>query len=229
MSITTAARLARRDLRGGLRGFRIFLACVILGVAAIAAVGTVRESIATGLEREGATLLGGDAEIEFSYRFADTTERDWMETTANRVSELVDFRSMAVAPDGERGLTQIKAVDGAYPLLGQVTLDPEMPLEQAFARQDGLPGLVMHPLMSGQLGVQPGDTVRLGDADFVLSAEIMSEPDNSASGFGLGPRTIVQTADLEGAGLLGPGTLYSTHYRMDLPTGADLAALKSEA
>ena len=229
MSITTAARLARRDLRGGLRGFRIFLACVILGVAAIAAVGTVRESIATGLEREGATLLGGDAEIEFSYRFADATERDWMETTANRVSELVDFRSMAVAPDGERGLTQVKAVDGAYPLLGQVTLDPAMPLAQAFAGRDDLPGAVMHPLLSGKLGLQPGDSFRLGDAEFVLSAEITSEPDNATSGFGLGPRTIVRLADLEGAGLLGPGTLFSTRYRMDFSDGADLAALQAQA
>ncbi|NHQ74312.1 FtsX-like permease family protein [Roseovarius gahaiensis] len=229
MSIPTAARLARRDLRGGLRGFRIFLACVILGVAAIAAVGTVRESIATGLERKGATLLGGDAEIEFTYRFANEAERDWMDGAANRVSEIVDFRSMAVAPDGERGLTQVKAVDRAYPLLGQVTLAPAMPLAQAFAGRDGLPGAVMHPLLSGKLDLQPGDTFRLGNAEFVLSAEIMFEPDNATSGFGLGPRTIVRSADLEGAGLLGPGTLYSTRYRLDFPAGADLAALQTQA
>ncbi|MBU3258927.1 FtsX-like permease family protein [Roseovarius sp. PS-C2] len=229
MSLSTAARLARRELRGGLRGFRIFLACVILGVAAIAAVGTVRESIANGLAREGATLLGGDAEIEFTYRFATQAERDWMETTATTVSEIVDFRSMAVAPDGERGLTQIKAVDGAYPLLGEVVLDPAIPLSEALNGKDGLPGAVMHPLLSGKLGLVPGDRFRLGTAEFVLSAEIVTEPDNATSGFGLGPRTILRRADLEGAGLLGPGTLYSTHYRMALPPGTDLAALQHEA
>ena len=58
MSLAVAARLARRELRGGLRGFRIFLACLALGVAAIAAVGTVRASIEAGLAREGAALLG---------------------------------------------------------------------------------------------------------------------------------------------------------------------------
>ena len=229
MSLSTAARLARRELRGGLRGFRIFLACVILGVAAIAAVGTVRESIANGLAREGATLLGGDAEIEFTYRFATQAERDWMETTATTVSEIVDFRSMAVAPDGERGLTQIKAVDGAYPLLGEVVLDPAIPLSEALNGKDGLPGAVMHPLLSGKLGLVPGDRFRLGTAEFVLSAEIVTEPDNATSGFGLGPRTILRRADLEGAGLLGPGTLYSTHYRMALPPGTDLAVLQNEA
>ena len=100
MNLRLAARLARRELRGGLRGFRIFLGCVILGVAAIAAVGTVRESIEEGLRQEGAQLLGGDAEIELTYRFADADERAWMEDAARRVSEIADFRSMAVVPGG---------------------------------------------------------------------------------------------------------------------------------
>ena len=101
MSLRTAARLARRELRGGLRGFRIFLACIILGVAAIALVGTIRESISAGLTAEGATLLGGDAEMEFTYRFANEAERAWMEETALEVSEIADFRSMATVPEGE--------------------------------------------------------------------------------------------------------------------------------
>ncbi|MEO0863328.1 MAG: drug:proton antiporter, partial [Pseudomonadota bacterium] len=127
MSLRTAARLARRELRGGLRGFRIFLACLALGVAAIAAVGSVRAAIEAGLEREGAALLGGDAELDFTYRFADAAERTWMEDVADSVSEIADFRSMAVVQRGdvtERGLTQIKAVDSAYPLIGVVELAP---------------------------------------------------------------------------------------------------------
>lgn len=222
-------RFARRELRGGLRGFRIFLGCVILGVAAIAAIGTVRESITEGLAQEGAILLGGDAEIEFTYRFATADERDWMNTKAERVSEIVDFRSMAVSPDGERGLTQIKAVDDAYPLLGQIGLSPDMALDQALAGQDGVPGAVMDPLLSAKLGLEPGDRFKLGTNDYVLSAEITREPDNATAGFSLGPRTIVRTEALDGAGLLGPGTLFSTHYRMDLPAGADLAGLQQEA
>ena len=62
MSLATAARFAARELRGGLRGFRIFLACLALGVAAIAAVGSVRAAIEAGLEREGPALLAGEAE-----------------------------------------------------------------------------------------------------------------------------------------------------------------------
>lgn len=229
MSLATAARFARRELRGGLRGFRIFLGCVILGVAAIAAVGTVRESITTGLSREGATLLGGDASIELTYRFATEAERAWMAQAADAVSEIADFRSMAVTRDGERGLTQIKSVDSAYPLLGRVELSPDMSLPQALDGRDGLSGAVMHPVLTNQLGLAPGDVFKLGTQDFVLSAEIVREPDNAAGGFTLGPRTIVRTDALAGSGLLAPGSLFSTEYRLDLPPGADLDALSAEA
>ena len=228
-TLRLAAKLAARELRGGLRGFRIFLACVILGVAAIAAVGTVRESIATGLSQEGARLLGGDAEIELTYRFANDTERTWMEETATQVSEIADFRSMATVPDGPRGLTQVKAVDDAYPLVGQVTLDPPMPLAEALAGEGGTPGLVMHPLLIDRLGIAPGDTVRLGTRDFRLMASLESEPDNATAGFGLGPRTIVATEALDGSGLLEPGSLYSTKYRLDLPPGAILPLVEADA
>jgi len=232
MSLTLATRFARRELRGGLGGFRIFLACLALGVAAIAAVGSVRAAIEAGLAREGAALLGGDAEMEFTYRFASDAERAWMAGTAARSSEIVDFRSMAVVEqDGQadRALTQVKAVDGAYPLIGSVTLTPDMPLEAALAGQDGVPGAVMERVLIDRLGLAPGDRFKLGLQEFVLTAALAQVPDGAADGFSLGPRTIVATPALDASGLLAPGTLYSTKYRLDLPEGADLPALETAA
>ena len=229
MSLPAAARLARRELRGGLRGFRIFLACIILGVTAIALVGTIRESISAGLTAQGATLLGGDAEMEFTYRFATGPERAWMAANALATSEVVDFRSMATVPDGPRSLSQVKAVDTAYPLAGAVTLDPLMPLAQALAGDGALPGAVMQPLLADRLGLQPGDSFRLGTQDFRLMALLIEEPDNIASGFALGPRTIVATPALENSDLLAPGTLFTTKYRLMMPPGTDLALAQRDA
>jgi len=232
MSLATSARFARRELRGGLKGFRIFLACLALGVAAIAAVGSVRSAIEAGLEREGAALLGGDAELDFTYRFASADELDWMNEVATAVSEIADFRSMAVVdrPEGaERGLTQIKAVDDAYPLIGAVELTPDMPLDAALAGQDGLPGAVMERALIDRLGLSVGDTFRLGTQDFKLSAELSREPDSAAGGFALGPRTIVLRTSLENAELLASGTLFSSKYRLTLPEGTDLQALEADA
>lgn len=231
MSLAIASRIARRELRGGLRGFRIFLACLILGVAAIAAVGSVREAIRAGLDREGATILGGDAELELTYRFVNEAERAWIDENALAMTEIVDFRSMAVFGEGEaaeRGLTQVKAVDAAYPLLGAVVLDPPMPLAQALDGTDGLPGAVLEPILADRLGIEIGESFNLGTQAFVFMARLEREPDSATGGFGLGPRSIVRTEDLAASGLLQPGTLFETEYKMRLPEGANLDALRAE-
>ena len=231
MSLSVASKIARRELRGGLRGFRIFLACLILGVAAIAAIGSVREAINVGLEREGATILGGDAEIELTYRFADDTERAWIANNASAVTEIVDFRSMAVFGAGdapERALTQVKAVDDLYPLYGAVMLEPEMSLATALDGSEGRPGAVMDPILADRLGMAVGDTFKLGATEFVLTARLIDEPDAGAGGFGLGPRSIVRTTALEGSGLIQPGTLFETEYKMRMPEGADLDSLRAD-
>lgn len=232
MSTRIALRFARRELRGGLRGFRVFLACLVLGVAAIAAVGITRASIQAGLAQQGVTLLGGDAQIQFTYRHAAPDERAFMDRVALRVSEVVDFRSMAVAGTGEEtdhGLTQVKAVDDAYPLVGNVSLDPPMRLDQALAVQDGRPGAVMDPVLVDRLGLGIGDSFRLGLQEFRLAAVLLREPDSATGGFGLGPRTLVASPALAGSGLIGPGTLFDTQYRMLLPPGSDLDALHQQA
>lgn len=228
MSLAVAATIARRELRGGLAGFRIFLLCLALGVGAIAAVGMVRAAIERGLAEQGAVLLGGDAAMTFTYRMPSQEERAWAAARAVESSVIVDFRSMATAGE-ERGLTQVKAVDDAYPLTGAVALDPPMPLAAALAGSGGLPGGVMDPVLVDRMGLAPGDVFRLGRQDFRLMAALVAEPDGATAGFGLGPRTIVRTADLAASELLGPGTLYESRLRMLLPADADLAGLRAEA
>jgi putative ABC transport system permease protein len=227
-----AWRIAGRELRGGVRGFRVFLACLALGVAAIAAVGMVRAAIEAGLRDQGAVILGGDAQMEFTYRYATPEERGWMEANFAAVSEVVDFRSMAVAgPEGaeERALTQVKAVDGGWPLLGSADFDPPMPVAQALGAQDGRAGAAMDRVLADRLGLAPGDTFRLGLNTFRLSAILAREPDSAQGGFGLGPRTLVRAADLQGSGLVGQGSLYETEYRLLLRPGDDLDRLRAEA
>ena len=228
MSLAISSRFAARELRGGLRGFRVFLACLALGVAAIAAVGTVRAGIEAGLKRDGAALLGGDAEVEFTYRFAREDELAWLLSISDDVSETVDFRSMVVVDregQTERGLTQIRAVDDLYPLIGAVELDPPISLPDALADN----GSVMERVLADRLALAPGDSFRLGEQDFTLRAILDRYPDNAAGGFGLGPRTIVLTDDLASSGLLSEGTLFSTQYRLDLPDGVDLQAVEQSA
>jgi len=226
LSLPLSLRLALRELRGGLAGFRVFLLCLALGVAAIAAVGLVRSGIERGLDDQGAALLGGDAEMQFTYRRALPDELAWMQANAAKTSEMIDFRSLAVAGD-ERALTQVKAVDDLYPLAGSIGVSVGT-LADALSVQNGTPGAVVEQVLADRLGLRLGSTFRLGTQDFHLGAVLTREPDTATAGFALGPRTIVRIADLSASGLLAQGTLFESHYRLLAP-GADLEALKSKA
>ncbi|MBC6408732.1 MAG: FtsX-like permease family protein [Rhodobacteraceae bacterium] len=228
MSAALAVRFAWRELRAGFSGFWIFLACLVLGVSALAVIGSLRAAIQAGLQQQGAALLGGDAEIALTYRFATPAERLWLDTTALRVSEVVDFRSLAVSADA-RTLTQVKAVDAQYPLVGEVVLEPAMTLNHALAGADGLPGAVMEAVLVAQLGLDIGDRFRLGAQEFVLTALLVREPDSASAGFALAPRTLLRSESLAQSGLLAPGTLFETRYRLDLPPAASLAQSQAQA
>ena len=214
-----AWRLALRDLRGGLRGIRVVLACLALGVAAIAAVGSLRAAVNQGLASDGRALLGGDLSIDGGAEALPGTLRPWLEARGGRVSQIVTMRSLLVAPSGERQLIELKAVDPAYPLVGAVALDPAMPLNAALQG-----GVVADPLVFGRLGLHAGDTVRIGDGRFVLRAALTAEPDHASGLQILGPRVIVAADALPATGLVQTGSLLDYDLRVALPPGTDAKA-----
>ncbi len=170
--------------------------------------------------------------MEITYRFANDAELAWMDARAQAVSETVEFRSMVAAPDPETGeldraLTQVKGVDGAYPLYGAVELSGGVTLDAALAERDGIWGLVMAPALVDRLDLSVGDRVRIGNAEYELRARLEREPDEAGGGFGLGPRTLMRVEALEGSGLLAPGTLYETEYRLRLAQDAPLDELRA--
>ena len=131
-----AFRYALRELRGGLRGFYVFIACIALGVMAIAGVGSVSASFSDGLAREGRTLLGGDVAFSLIQREAKPEEIAFLRSRGE-VSVAATLRGMARAADGRAALVELKAVDAAYPMLGELSLDPKMPVADLLAERDG--------------------------------------------------------------------------------------------
>ncbi len=219
-----ALRIVRRELRGGLAGFRVFLACLALGVAAIAAVGSTAAAILAGLAADAREILGGDAAVSRLHRDLAPDERRWLEDRG-RLSRSVEMRSIARARGRDRrSLIDFKAVDGAYPLYGAVTLAPARPLAAALAWAEGAWGAAVERALLDKLGVRRGDLVRVGTADYRIRAVIEREPDRAGGGgFSLGPRFLVSTASLPASGLIRPGSLARYVYRIRLPAGADLA------
>src|SRR5580700_2490849 len=129
-------RYALRELRGGLRGFYVFIACIALGVMAIAGVGSVAASLSDGLAREGRTLLGGDVSFVLFQREAKPAEVAFLRSRG-QLSVAATLRGMARSSDGRFALVEMKAVDDNYPMLGQLALTPDVPLGDLLAERDG--------------------------------------------------------------------------------------------
>ncbi len=237
-----AARYARRELRGGLKGLRIVIACLALGVAAITAVGTLRSATEAGLAQDAAKLLGGDVEIQASYRSLPPAALAWITQNGGRISEVIQMRAMAVvqerragggADSGERGLVELKAVDAAYPLYGALVLDPPGAVlsgtgQPGTGQPGGIPagnqGVVLERSIAERLGVAVGDIIRIGEARFTLDGIITAEPDKVASPTILGPRAMIPLSAVAATGLIQPGSLVTYQYRIALPPGADVRA-----
>jgi putative ABC transport system permease protein len=215
----TTLRLALREMRGGTRGLRVVLLCLAIGVAAIAAVGSFREGIARGLARDGRALLGGDISVLTGGEEPPAVLRTWLEARGAHLAEVVEMRSLLVAPSGDRALVELKAVDGAYPLVGSTGLDPASPLHAALSGE--LPGLVADPLVLQRLGLHVGDRARLGNAAFRVAGTITAEPDRVSGPLLLAPRVMVSIDALPATGLIQPGSLITYLLRAALPPGAD--------
>ncbi len=202
-------RLAWRDLRGGIAGLRLLAICLFLGVASLAAVGSLSAAIVTELAARGQSILGGDLELRVSQRTAFPGEAEAMRAMG-AVSETIRMRAMAARLDGRDSvLAELKGVDAAYPLYGDLRLAPGALAARPHGRE-----VAIAPAFAERLNLKVGDSVRFGDASLRIVGLIAEEPDRVGEGFTLGPVALVDSEGLAATGLVQPGSLYSARYRI---------------
>lgn len=218
-TMSHAFRFALREMRGGLRGFYVFIACIALGVFAIAGVGSLAASLSDSLEREGRTLLGGDVAFSLIQREATPQERAAL-ARHGQLSVVATTRGMVRAENGQLALVELKSVDEAYPTLGRPTLAPPIAMADLLAERDGAYGAAADSVLLARLGLKVGDRVTVGTAPIQIRSVISAEPDKLAGGVGLGPRFLISEAALRSTGLLQPGSLIRWIYRLKLPDAA---------
>ena len=220
-----AFRLAAREMRGGLSGFYIFLACIALGTAAIAGVNSVSRSITGAIAQEGQSILGADIRFELQNRAATAEELAFL-NDQGVMTQTTGLRSMTRLPDGsDQTLVEAKAVDSQYPLYGELKVTPSLGFDVLYGETDGVFGVAVAPLLLDRLNVELGDRVLLGNAEFELRAIIDSEPDALSDGFGFAPRLLMSQDGLDAAGLIQTGSLVEYAYKLRLPPGTGEGAI----
>lgn len=224
--LALALRFALREMRSGLSGFFIFLACITLGVAAIGGVNSVAQAIGAGVATQGQELLGADIRFELNQREADDAERGWLESLGT-VATSANMRSMARLPDAsDQALVEVKAVDDAYPLYGELTTEPPLPLDRLLEARGGVYGVAAPSLLFERFGIGIGDSLLLGGQEFELRAELVTEPDAVSDGFGFAPRFLTSLDGLRASGLIQPGSLVEHTYKIRIDGGASDGELR---
>jgi putative ABC transport system permease protein len=217
--------IAARELRSGLSGFGIFIACVALGVMVITGVGAVSDALRAGFESQGEAILGGDMTLVRTHTRAVGEEREIIDALG-RVSETATMRTMARRPDdSDRALAELKAVDASYPLVGKVEVVGGVPLQDALAE-----GAVVDPSLLERLKLKVGDSIGIGGAQVKIAGALKAEPDGITDRITYGPRVLISEQTLDQTGLIKPGTLVRWRYALKLgedPASADeLVALR---
>ena len=207
-------RLALREMRGGLRGFYVFIACVALGVMVITGVGALTDALRSGFESQGKRILGGDVTAARMHKRADAPERAWLQSRGRRLSETATLRTMARRTDGEdQTLVELKGIDATYPLAGEVKLAGGANLD-ASVRQGG--GAAADPIILERLNLKVGDKLMLGSLEVPVTAVIEQEPDTLSDRLTFGSRIFVSLETLDRTGLVQPGSLIRWRYALDL-------------
>lgn len=227
MNTGLALKIAGRELRAGIRGFMVFLACLTLGVAAIAAAGSASEMFRQGVSGELSRILGGDLSV--SLQRAPVPPALIAELEAlGQTSQIADINVMARIGETRR-LIRLRAVDSAYPLIGAAETVPAVPLATLLETRDGIAGAAADADIFRAFEARIGDRIELAGQQYELRAELTSEPDRLDLGFDFAPRLLVGLDSLAGADLLSEGSIYRSGLRVRLDDGtADLAALKAE-
>jgi len=208
-----AVTVALRELRSGAGGLVVFVLCIALGVAAVAAIGSLAASFDEALARQGRLLIGGDLSFELIHRQTNDQERKAL-NALGEVSESAGFRAMARSPAGKTALVEVKAVDEAYPHYGDVSIiepDDTGPVWRS-------PGVVLaEQTLLDRLGLAVGSTLAIGDATVTIGGVLGKQPDRLADRLSYGPKLLMSRETLAETGLVQPGSLIRWTYRVKLP------------
>lgn len=215
--------LAWRDLRASGRSLWVFCACLVLGVALVAAGAGLHRQVASVLQSDVRALFGGDLEVRANQPLDEATQA-WM-AERGAVSRLVQLRTMLRGPDGRSQLIELQSVDARYPLYGRLALAPSAPLDDLLALRDGRWGIVLDPVLLRRLGLVPGSEVEVGDLVLQVRAALQQQPDRSLrADWGAAP-VLLSEAALRATGLVQP--LSRVQYRYRVRTAEPTAAWRT--
>lgn len=192
---------------------RLLFASIVLAVFTVTTILSVSESLQQNLYTASSDFLAADRQIR-SPRPLDEEILKQADVLGLQRAASVEFSTMLSAVrEASKSptfqLVSVKAVDGRYPLKGQLELGSE---RLSDAKQPNLDGLWMESRLYARLGVSEGDSLRLGAHQFALETSLLKEPDASFQLAGFAPRVMIRLDQLEQTEVVRPGSRVTYRY-----------------
>jgi putative ABC transport system permease protein len=214
-----ALALAWRESRGSRRRLALYLGSVSLGVAALVAINSFGANVKTSVQAQARTLLGADLELRARAPFPDSVEAvlDSVRRSGVPLARVTSFASMVLAPrTGRTRLIEVRAVSGEFPFYGTVETDPPGLWTTFRAAR----AVIVDPAVLVYLDARVGDTLTIGDAQFVAAGVVTSAPGDAALWTAIGPRVFLPAQFLGETNLLRFGSLAQYRAYLKLPDDA---------
>jgi len=212
-------QMAWRDSRASRRRLLLCSFSVVVGIAALVAVGSLTANIRRAIEAESKSLLGADVFVTAPAPL-DARVRRYLGGLGGDVAEERMFSSMMTFPSsgGAVRLVQVRAMQGAFPFYGEFVTEPA---DAAVRLRRGDPVVVLEETLLPQFNVHVGDTVKLGRGRFVIAGVVKKIPGDSVRVGLLAPRAFIPIETLPATGLDGAGALARYRAMVRLPPGRD--------
>lgn len=198
-----ALRMLARDWRAG--ELRVLAAALVVAVASVTSVAFFADRVSRALVRDAHQLLGADLVLVSDRRWAPEVGAEIQRRGLQR-AEAVNFISMARGTGGSQ-LAGVKAVSDNYPLRGRLRIAPAPNAPDAPASAGPARGTVwLEERLVSALGAPVGARLRLGNAEFEVTAVLTLEPERGANFFNIAPRLMMNAADVPATGLVQTGS-----------------------
>ena len=202
-------RMAARETRASWQRLLFFFVCIAVGVAAIVALRSVIQSVREVFGTEAKALIAADVVIgsnrDWTPSARATIDRRLAEFGAEATTENIETATMVRPADASKKvakMAELRAVQPTFPLYGTVVLENGQTYSHALLEHHGV---LVRPELLTTLGVNVGDEIYVGQALFTIRGLIDREP-GRMGGFSIGPRILIDYADVPSTGLLSFGS-----------------------
>jgi putative ABC transport system permease protein len=206
-------KMAWRDGKASSKKLTLFMASIILGIAAVVSIQSFGENLKLNIAQESKALMGADFKID-SDDVPNERVLQIMDSLGGYQAKEIKFASMAAFPqNGATKLMQVRGIEGGFPFYGQIETEPK----SAASAFQATSGALVDATAMLQLNIKVGDSIKIGNVTLPILGKLKSVPGSSAVFSSVAPTVLIPYEFIEPSGLVQTGSRIDYEFYFESP------------